>query len=224
MTDGRQKFFFASRSIVQKSWLSSNHWLLILVVVGTCLCSVLPRGRIPAHWWCGGNRTPWECVVDCGHRRYARQDNITHYHYEKIQEEWGFMGYKTHDGKGERSKDHSPLNGCCVATSSHALLSVLFLFVLLLIPRTVSPRTTFRTRALSSSMHSLSFYVSTLQNEWVEHLNKVEKQGLATHRVWNQHQWGIPQGILKMLRGAKHHAPAPRGSPALLLGHCRQLP
>ncbi len=224
MIDGRQKFFFASRSIIQKRWLSSNRWVLISVVVGTCLCSVLPRGRIPAHCWCGGNRIPWECVVDWEHRRYARQDNITHYHHEKTQEEWGFLGYKTQDGKGERSQDHSPLNWWCVSTSRHALSSVLFPFVLLLNPRTVSPRTTFRTRALSSSMHSLSFYISILQNEWVEHLNKMERQGLATHRVWNQHQRGIPQGSARMLRGANHHAPTLWGSLALQLGHCRRLP
>ena len=92
MIDGRQKFFLASRIISQKRWLSSNHCVLILVVVGMCLCSVPPRGRIPAHCWSGGNRTPWECAVGCGHRRYARQDNITHYHHEKTQEKLGVFG------------------------------------------------------------------------------------------------------------------------------------
>ena len=149
MIDGRQKFFLASRIISQKRWLSSNHCVLILVVVGMCLCSVPPCGRIPAHCWSGGNRTPWECAVGCGHRRYARQDNITHYHHEKTQEELGFSGCETQDGKGERSQDHSPLNWGRVSTLCPALLSVLFPFVLLLIPRTVSPRTTLRTRALS---------------------------------------------------------------------------
>ena len=165
MIDGRQKFFLRPDQFSKNVGCGPTKRISILVVVD--MCCVLSRHVAGFLLIVGvGGRVPHECVLLVVGMENMLSKTTSHTNtMRKKKEEWGLLGQETQDGKGGRSKDPSPLNGCCVLTQRLALLSFLFPLCLVVEPHDYPTQNHLSIRALSLPTHSLSFYPSLLQNE-----------------------------------------------------------
>ena len=165
MIDGRQKFFLRPDQFSKNIGCDSTKRISILVVVNMCCvlsCHVAGFLLIVGV----GGRVPHECVLVVVGMENMLNKTTSHTNtMRKKKEEWGLLGQETHDGKGGRSKDPSPLNRCCVLTLRLALVSFLYPLCFVVEPDDYLTQNHLSIRALFLPTHSLPFYPSLLQNE-----------------------------------------------------------